>query len=622
MRKIFPRAGWFAVFAGVLALGLKAQMTDPVPAPTGQQRAPAAAVPQTATAVPQAATSTPQAAAPASQDAPGSQQRAPVTTIQAHARAVLVDVVVTDGHGHAVHGLKPTDFQVEEDRTPQTIKSFEEIRPKSEAERTEMAAGPKLPKNTFTNESKVLPTGAMTVLLLDALDTNLSAQAYSREQLVKYLVDAKPAGPVAIFQLDMQLHMIQGFTTDMDLLRAAVKDRDKLMQTVIPRTPGYVAMKFRYDGLTHGMQDLGRYLAQFPGRKNLIWFTGSVPVYAYDDGTPIGGALRDRESFAFDYTSTTDVLTLGRVSVYPVDAEGLRTNPAFSAARGGRPPSMGEISSFGIREAGKHEDLDDVAHATGGRAFYNTNGIKEAISEVIETGANYYTISYYPTNKNWDGKFRTLKLDLNLAGAQLEYRRGYYAMKESGIPQNGLGTASGVNAVASGPARRQITNHASDSFVQSMQLGAIDPGTIVFETHVTASAELEKSGKGAAAPADNHFAAKYREKPYREYVMKYVVGGKQLQLTSAAMGLMRGKVEFVLLVLDDKGDLVNSASATVDMNLKPETYRYVLTNGVEMPVKIQVPVKGTYFLRAGVHDVSSGRSGALEVAVGEIAVTP
>ncbi len=550
------------------------------------------------------------------------QQRLPAATIQAHARAVLVDVVVTDGHGHAVHGLKAADFQVVEDGAPQTIRSFEEIQPKSEAERAQMAAGPKLPKNTFTNENKVMPSGAMTVLLLDALDTNLSAQAYSREQLVKYLVDAKPAGPVAIFQLDMQLHMIQGFTTDMDVLRAAVKDRDKLMQTVIPRTPGYVATKFRYDGLTHGMQDLGRYLSQFPGRKNLIWFTGSVPVYAYDDGTPIGGALRDRESFAFDYTSTTDVLTLGRVSVYPVDAEGLRTNPAFSAARGGGPPSIGEISSFGIRESYKHQDLDDVANATGGHAFYNTNGIKEAISEVMETGANYYTISYYPTNKNWDGRYRKLKLELDRTGTRLEYRPGYYAMKESGIAQGGGGKASGGNAVASGLARRQITNHAPDTFVQSMQLGAIDPGTIVFRTHVTASAEMQKIAKGAPAMAENYLAAKYREKPFREYVMNYVVGGKQLQLAPGANGVMQGKVEFVLLVRDDKGDLVNSASATVDMTLKPETYRYVLTNGVEMPVKIQVPAKGTFFLRAGVHDLSSGRSGALEVAVGEIAITP
>ncbi len=555
---------------------------------------------------------------PASAQAPDLQQRAPVATIQAHARAVLVDVAVTDGHGHAVHGLKAADFEVVEDGVPQTIRSFEEIEPNLEAERGQGI--PKLPKNTFSNQIKVLPTGAMTVLLLDALDTNLTAQSYSREQLVKYLADAKATGPVAIFQLDTQLHLIQGFTTDIDVLRAAVKERDKLMQTVIPRTPGYVATRFRYDGLTHGMQELGRYLAQFPGRKNLIWFTGSVPVYAYDDGTPIGGALRDSESFAFDYTSTTDVLTLGRVSVYPVDAGGLRTDPEFSAARRGI-PSNGQIASFGVREAYKHEDLEDVAHATGGRAFYNTNGIKEVISEVIETGANYYTISYYPTNKNWDGKYRKLRLDLGRTGTQLEYRRGYYAMKESGIPQGGQGKAVGATAAANA-GRRQITNHGPDAFVQSMQLGAIDPGTINFQAHVSAAADVQKIAKGAPAPADSYLDPKYRTKPFREYVVNFVVGGTQLQLTPSASGALQGKVQFVLLVRDDRGALVNSTSTTVDMNLKTETYRYVMTNGVEMPVKIQVPEKGNYFFRAGVHDLASNRSGALEISVGEVALVP
>ena len=556
---------------------------------------------------------------PAAPPQPGQEQQAPrpplqppVTTIQAHARAVVLDVVVTDKNGHPVHGLKAQDFQVMEDGAPQRVASFEEIQPPSAEERARLA-GAKLPPNTFSNANKVLAangtTGAYTVLLLDALDTAPEWQSYAHDQLVKFVNTGTITGPVAIFALDTQLHLIQGFTTDIDVLRQAVKERAQVMLTPIPRTPGYVTTQLRFDGLTGAMRDLGQYLGRFPGRKNLIWFTGSVPVYAYNDGTPVGGALRDPETFSFDFSSTTDVLTLGRVSVYPIDAEGLRTDPAFSAASS-RIPTARSISNFGLRQGTRHEDLDDVARATGGKAFYNTNDLKAAIAEVVDTGANYYTLTYYPSNKDWDGKFRKLKLDLDVQGDDLQYRRGYYALAETNSPDS--------RSTAGTSARRQITNHPPDGFWQTMHLGAIDPGTIVFQTHVTPQAGEQKLAKGAPMPTDNYLEEKYRDKPYREFEVDYKVPGKQFQLTPTAAGTVTGKVEFALVVVDDKGALVNSFNATIDMNLKPATYAYLLKNGVEFPAKIAVPVKGNYFIRAGVHDFPSGKAGAVEVNMGEI----
>jgi VWFA-related protein len=102
---------------------------------------------------------------------------------------------------------------------------------------------------------------------------------------------------------------------------------------------------------------------------------------------------------------------LGEVSVYPIDTRGLQVDPAYSAASG-RAPSAGSAGAFSTRQFFEHNDLDQVAEATGGHAFYNTNGIKQAVAEVIDTGSSYYTLSYYPTNKKWDGSYRNLKLEL------------------------------------------------------------------------------------------------------------------------------------------------------------------------------------------------------------------
>ncbi len=538
------------------------------------------------------------------------QPPAPLPTLQANARAVLIDVVVTDAHGHAIHGLTRQDFQVIEDGAEQRVSSLEETHPPA-APNALVPVKP-LPVNTFTNARKSLATAASTVILLDALDTPLSAQSYSRDQLLKFVNTMQPSGPVAIFQLDTQLHMIQGFTSDPEELRRAVKERAKILETVIPRTPGYVSTQFRYDDLTRAFSNLGTYLAQFPGRKNLIWFTGSVPVYAYDDGAGLGGALRDPESFSFDYTQSTALLTLGRVSIYPIDAEGLRTDPSFSAERGGRAPSIGELSNFSLNEGIKHQDLMDVAAATGGRAFVNTNGIRQAIGEVIEIGANYYTLSYTPTNTAWNGEYRRVKVSLDRPDLRLEYREGYYARRETGL----------ANAKAS---RRQITNHATvaarrAAFPQALQLGAVDPGGVVFEARITAP---QSTLDGSTVPVgQQELEAKFQHKPVREFTVAYTLDGTQLRLTAAPDGRHTGAVEFAVLVLDDQGRMVNSALATVQMNVPAATYQRMLETGVQMPIQVAVPAKGNYFLRAGVHDLTSDLSGVVEVPIGEVKLGP
>lgn len=52
----------------------------------------------------------------------------PNPTFKAKAQAVLVDVVVTDGNGSPIMGLKKDDFEISEDEEPQIVTSFEEHR--------------------------------------------------------------------------------------------------------------------------------------------------------------------------------------------------------------------------------------------------------------------------------------------------------------------------------------------------------------------------------------------------------------------------------------------------------------------------------------------------------------
>ena len=66
----------------------------------------------------------------------------------------------------------------------------------------------------MTNVPSFKPNRALSVLLLDALNSDSLTQKYARQEMLKYL-DKLPQGqPVAIYVLGNRLRLLQDFTTD------------------------------------------------------------------------------------------------------------------------------------------------------------------------------------------------------------------------------------------------------------------------------------------------------------------------------------------------------------------------------------------------------------------------
>ena len=79
-----------------------------------------------------------------------------------------------------------------------------------------------MPPGLFTNRTPAVANGPVNVLLLDYLNTPVSVQPYARKQLLDYLDHAPPGTRIAIFGLTTQLTMLQGFTSDMTVLKDAL----------------------------------------------------------------------------------------------------------------------------------------------------------------------------------------------------------------------------------------------------------------------------------------------------------------------------------------------------------------------------------------------------------------
>jgi len=568
--------------------------------------------------------------------------------IHAGTQLVIVDVVVQDSNGHPVHGLKREDLTLTEDKNPQEIRSFEE-----HAALPPTAHGPemKLPPGTFTDYTPVPPGGALNILLLDTLNTPMADQSYVRYQLQQYVKQADPGTRIAIFGLTSRLILLQGFTSDPETLKNAVEHKlipraSSLLDDPVSGNPDSdlisdasglaqtSANVTQFEAMTQSFQIqlrqqytldafsvLARYLSSFPGRKNLIWFSGSFPLNILPDPT-LADPFSVMASAEDEYRDTTNLLTRAQVAVYPIDARGLMGNPAFSASQSGRgmngPAFAGKIAKFSQSQAQEHLTMEAMASDTGGHAFYNTNGLAEAVAKAIETGSNYYTVTYTPSNHKWNGAYRTIRISLNGDHAsqnyKLAYRQGYWA-DDPNQPRDANKSAAVTEASAA------ATHSASFYALTAMARGAPTPQDILFKVRVLPASTATEDTPAPGNILDPNQPVKG---PFRRYDVDYAALAAAITLLQQPDGSHKGSVEFSLRLYDRDGKLLNAMGKTVEINLNPENYaRYEEAArkgaGVGAHLEISVPVKQEAYLRIGIHDLPSNRFGVVEIPVATVA---
>lgn len=575
------------------------------------------------------------------------------SVLRANTQLVIVDVTVEDKDGHPVQGLRREDFTLTESKQPQIVSYFEKHSAQEHA-----AAGPELPPmppGTFTDYTPAPPEGALNILLLDTLNTPMADQSYVRSELRQYVKKAKPGTRIAIFGLSRRLFLLQGFSSDPQILKSAVEHKlmphtsslldDAAGSGTTPDAPSDLAagpMAGINDGggatgiIVSSMQQfeaeqkafqtqlriqytldafnaLAHYLSAFPGRKNLIWFSGSFPINILPD-PGLNNPFAVMENNDPEFRETTDLLSRAQVAVYPADARALRADPTLSAAASKSDPFGKSSAAFYTTQDSEQMTMRQLAEDTGGEAFYNTNDLATAVQRAIESGSNYYTLSYSPIDKNENGMYREIRVALNgslaTAGYNLSYRHGYYT-DDRKHSQQGLPTAA---IVAS-------TNSCAIYARAAMAHGAPSPQDILFKARVL---PIGTKTEEALAPNNEVYLAQPIKPPFRRFAVDLAAVGADFQLTlNKDNGRRSGTIEFSVLLYDNDGNLLNTTGRTIQLNLMPENYKRFAAS-VNAHFEISVPVKGgNDFLRIGVHDVSSNRFGVVEVPIAGVAhLTP
>ena len=407
--------------------------------------------------------------------------------------AVVVDVVVRDKAGNPVAGLTADDFQIFEDGVRQDLGSLTAVTkpPVTPVNAPVTVAG--APGDAAGEAAKKAPE--VIALVFDRLTADGRALAFTAAN--QYIGPGKVSNNVvAVFGIDLTLLFHQQFTRDADAIRAAIRTaggratsggnttREKASASAadLVRTTNALAQMSGSAGAGGASSDIGgaaadaqfatiqRRMAEtfqslerdeqgyatanallavvsamkaIPGRKSVVFFT---------EGLAIPPNVKSR------FESVIDAANRANVSIYPMDAAGLRTLSTTTETKEGvseasavtlardptrdvtdRPMMMALEKNEDLLRADPHSGLDQLADQTGGFLIANTNNLRGGFERIDTDMRNYYVLTYVSKNPTYDGRFRTIDVKTKRSDVRIASRKGYFALRTtSGAPVLGF----------------------------------------------------------------------------------------------------------------------------------------------------------------------------------------
>jgi len=400
-------------------------------------------------------------ASPAGQQTqtPPQTQKPPV--FGARIDTVTVDVVVTDRKGQPVTDLTAADFDVTENRKPQTIDSFKLIQiddtlDVDPARNREIRSLADQERELSRDDVRVI------VIYLDDYHTRLGNSMAIRERLARFVRGLHPRDLVALMTPLMTTAGVT-FSRNHDATARQIMAFHGRKYDYTPRHPAEEVYQYltaeQIEGLrnqivTTGLEGLCVYLGSVrDGRKSVIYVSegllSRIPQGAQTTGLygGTGGAMvppqtMQQQMAASSATSAgtqsgqLNLLDLMRdiflaasrsnTSFYPLDPRGLAASEFSVADRVGLSEDRAALNE-------SMDTLHILATNTDGRAIVNTNDPQPALEQMLRDSSAYYLLGYTSTEAPRDGKFHPIRVNVTRKDVEVRARSGYWAYSDEDV---------------------------------------------------------------------------------------------------------------------------------------------------------------------------------------------
>jgi VWFA-related protein len=368
-------------------------------------------------------------------------------TFRVQTDLVLVNVTVRDKSGNLVRGLKPEDFTILEDNKPQKVVSFDveniDAVANQDVAQTKLLPGPPTAKgspasaatsasgsaNQFKDRRLIVLFFDLSAMEPDEIDRAItSAEHYVDTQMA-------PADLVSIVSLGSSLLVNQDFTSDHGLLKKQLQafssgngqgfeegttgTTEGTPDTGQPFTADDTEYNiFNTDRRLEALRSVAEKLSHLQQKKSLIYFSSGMDRTGIENQSELRAAI--------------NAAVRSNMAIYTMDLRGLQALVAGGEAQNASLRGTSAYSGQSMINAlnsnfTTQETLVTLASDTGGRAFLDSNDFTQVFKGVQQDTSTYYLLGYRSTNPARDGRYRRIAVKVNVSGAKIDYRRGYYA---------------------------------------------------------------------------------------------------------------------------------------------------------------------------------------------------
>ncbi|HKW35544.1 MAG TPA: VWA domain-containing protein [Candidatus Acidoferrum sp.] len=565
----------------------------------------------------------------------------PPAVLKVTTRLVTVDVVARDHKGNPVSDLKADEFQITEQvssrKSLQKIASFRLLDRSQTKVPDEEKEALQLPVGVHTNMVTTKRLSAPpTILLVDGLNTEAASQLQVRKKMVQMLASVPGDVPLAVFLLGRELRLLQTFTTDTKLLKAAAeraltleavnlqtKDaRDDSLshsslleemagaqgQSDIPGGPSGVqsggpgsagggnsnallamralqlqrfereqyadSMDFRVKITLDALRMLARHVSGYPGRKNLIWLSSAFPLAISPDANlTMVARFSGMRNYGDDLAAVASALTDAQIAMYPVDPRGIETQALFD------PQSQGKANPFSEGATLRRESDVRYSNQTSMQELaYQTGGQvclnDNDLSECVKRAIDDSS-SYY--------ELTYYPSDTNWHG---EFRRISVKTTRPGVR---LSFRQGYFARDFDPTITAKEQNDTDAHISQASCGDFLNATSIL---------MEAAG----LPPDQPGQAKYF----------IVIDPNALSFSSQEGGARTVQLELATCMFDERGHALQYNRQSITQKFSESEYQSLKTHGIPHSISF-VPKPETSRVRLLVCDARTGMVGSVDL---------
>ncbi|HEX8852678.1 MAG TPA: VWA domain-containing protein [Pyrinomonadaceae bacterium] len=312
-----------------------------------------------------------------------------------------------------------------------------------------------------------------------------------------------------------------------------------------------------------------RGLKELPGRKSVVLYSDSIPVFRKD-----GKSERVLETLR----RLADVANRASVVIYSVDARGLQPLTLTAVDNTSAMTRSSQIRAASAERGANYFEsqngLSYLAEQTGGLFIHNTNDVAEGVRLALADQQGYYLIGYRPDDATFDPqtgarRFHTLSVRVKRPGLRVRTRNGFYGFteEEAARPVHTSRAAQLQGAINSPFASGALPVRMTSLFGKDAQAGSFMRSLV----------HLDARGLTFAREDD---------------------------------GSYRSTIDVLALTYGDDGRVVNQVERTDTITVAAGHYQNVLRHGLVYLVNVPAPRPGAYQLRLAVRDAATERVGS------------